>query len=101
MSLRQISRGIVRLQPVEHRLQLIPKPGGITIIDDAFNSNSADYQTDKSLEAIIKKGPDNDLGFGGTDAAMNEELNEFDNTQQETYQSGHNFSDLFGGGQNH
>lgn len=39
MSLRQISRGIVRLQPVEHRLQLIPKPGGITIIDDAFNSN--------------------------------------------------------------
>ncbi len=69
--------------------------------DDAFNSNSADYQTDKSLEAIIKKGPDNDLGFGGTDAAMNEELNEFDNTQQETYQSGHNFSDLFGGGQNH
>ena len=67
--------------------------------DDAFNSSSADYQTDKSLEAIIKKGPDNDLGFG--DPAMNEELNEFDNTQQETYQSGHNFSDLFGGSQNH
>ena len=67
--------------------------------DDAFNSSSADYQTDKSLEAIIKKGPDNDLGFG--DPTMNEELNEFDNTQQETYQSGHNFSDLFGGGQNH
>lgn len=67
--------------------------------DDAFNANSADYQTDKSLEAIIKKGPDNDLGFG--DPTMNEELNEFDNTQQETYQSGHNFSDLFGGGQNH
>ncbi len=64
--------------------------------DDAFNSNSADYQTDKSLEAIIKKGPDNDLGFGSPDM---EELNEFDNTQQETYQSGHNFSDLFGGGQ--
>ena len=39
MSLRQIARGIVRLQPVEHRLQLIPKPGGVTIIDDAFNSN--------------------------------------------------------------
>ena len=66
--------------------------------DDAFNTNSADYQTDSSLEAIIKKGPDNDLGFG--DPTMNEDLNEFDNTQQETYQSGHNFSDLFGGGQN-
>ena len=65
--------------------------------DDAFNSNSASYQTDASLEAIIKKGPDNDLGFG-SDNSMNEELNEFDNTRQETYQSGHNFSDLFGGG---
>ena len=39
MTLRQIARGIARLQPVEHRLQLIPKPGGVTIIDDAFNSN--------------------------------------------------------------
>lgn len=63
--------------------------------DDAFNSNSADYQTDASLEAIIKKGPDTDLGFGST--AENEELNEFDNTREESYQSGHNFSDLFGG----
>ena len=35
----QIARGISRLTPVEHRLQLIPSSGGITIIDDAFNSN--------------------------------------------------------------
>ena len=35
----QIVRGISRLTPVEHRLQLIPSTGGITIIDDAFNSN--------------------------------------------------------------
>lgn len=28
-----------RLQPVEHRLQLIEKGGSITIIDDAYNSN--------------------------------------------------------------
>lgn len=35
----QIARGISRLAPVEHRLQLIPSTGGITIIDDAFNSN--------------------------------------------------------------
>ena len=35
----QIARGISRLVPVEHRLQLIPSAGGITIIDDAFNSN--------------------------------------------------------------
>ena len=39
MSLRQIARGIGKLQPVEHRLQLLPQAGGITIIDDAFNSN--------------------------------------------------------------
>ena len=35
----RIARGIRKLQPVEHRLQLIPNPGGITLIDDAFNSN--------------------------------------------------------------
>ena len=39
MSLRQIARGIERLEPVEHRLQLISNPGGISVIDDAFNSN--------------------------------------------------------------
>ncbi len=35
----QLQRGISLLQPVEHRLQLIPSAGGVTIIDDAFNSN--------------------------------------------------------------
>lgn len=35
----QISRGISQLEPVEHRLQLLPTAGGITMIDDAFNSN--------------------------------------------------------------
>lgn len=38
LTMRQVARGISKLQPVEHRLQLIPSPG-ITIIDDAFNSN--------------------------------------------------------------
>lgn len=38
MTLRQIARGIARLEPVEHRLQLIPSTG-VTIIDDAFNAN--------------------------------------------------------------
>ncbi len=35
----QIARGIGKIQPVEHRLQLLETPGGPTIIDDAFNSN--------------------------------------------------------------
>ncbi len=39
MSAEQISRGIEKIRPVEHRLQLIPNPGGMTVIDDAFNSN--------------------------------------------------------------
>lgn len=39
LTMKQISRGISKLQPVEHRLQLIPRPDGITVIDDAFNSN--------------------------------------------------------------
>ncbi len=38
MTLRQIARGIAKIMPVEHRLQLIPSTG-VTIIDDAFNSN--------------------------------------------------------------
>lgn len=39
LSGEMIARGIAKLTPVEHRLQLIPSAGGITIIDDAFNSN--------------------------------------------------------------
>lgn len=38
MTLRQVARGIARIEPVEHRLQLIPS-AGVTIIDDAFNAN--------------------------------------------------------------
>ena len=39
MTGEQIARGIGKIAPVEHRLQLIPNPGGMTVIDDAFNSN--------------------------------------------------------------
>jgi UDP-N-acetylmuramoyl-tripeptide--D-alanyl-D-alanine ligase len=39
MSMAQIARGIGKIQPVEHRLQLIRHPGGLNVIDDAFNSN--------------------------------------------------------------
>lgn len=37
LSLEEIAAGIAKLQPVEHRLQLIP--GAVTVIDDAFNAN--------------------------------------------------------------
>ena len=39
MNVDQISRGIAKILPVEHRLQLIRYPGGLNVIDDAFNSN--------------------------------------------------------------
>ena len=39
LTMEQIARGIGKIQPIEHRLQLIPNPGGLTVIDDAFNSN--------------------------------------------------------------
>ena len=35
----QVARGISKIRPVEHRLQLIRHPGGLNVIDDAFNSN--------------------------------------------------------------
>lgn len=38
LRLRQIAHAVMRVEPVEHRLQLRPK-GNITVIDDAFNAN--------------------------------------------------------------
>ncbi len=35
----QIRMGINAVRPVEHRLQLMRTPGGVTVIDDAFNAN--------------------------------------------------------------
>ncbi len=39
LSPEQIRRGIQNLKPVEHRLQLLKTGGGVTVIDDAFNTN--------------------------------------------------------------
>lgn len=39
LSLEQISAGIQKAEPVEHRLQLINPNNGTLVIDDAFNSN--------------------------------------------------------------
>ena len=38
-SLAELGPAIGALEPVEHRLQLIESPGGVTVIDDAYNSN--------------------------------------------------------------
>lgn len=39
MNGKEIARGIRKLKPVEHRLELKRNPGGVTVLDDAFNSN--------------------------------------------------------------
>ncbi len=39
LSASQIRLGIRKIQPVEHRLQMLPTSNGITVIDDAFNAN--------------------------------------------------------------
>lgn len=39
LSLEEISRGISKIESVEHRLQLIDPGTGVIVIDDAFNSN--------------------------------------------------------------
>lgn len=39
VDMKHIAMGIESLKPVEHRLQLLRSAGGITVIDDAFNTN--------------------------------------------------------------
>ncbi len=39
LSLKQIAHGVSKLEPVKSRLELLPRPGGFTVINDGFNSN--------------------------------------------------------------
>jgi UDP-N-acetylmuramoyl-tripeptide--D-alanyl-D-alanine ligase len=39
MQMHELKSAIEAMEPVEHRLQLIQGDGGVTVIDDAFNSN--------------------------------------------------------------
>lgn len=41
LSLPELAAGIAKLKPVEHRLELLETGNGVTVIDDAFNSNPA------------------------------------------------------------
>ena len=54
MTMEQIARGISRIKPVEHRLQLIRHPGGLNVIDDAFNSN---IRGAKQAFSVLKQFP--------------------------------------------
>ncbi len=50
LSADQIISGISKIKPVPHRLELIPTNNGVTVIDDAFNSNPTGAK--EALEAI-------------------------------------------------
>jgi UDP-N-acetylmuramoyl-tripeptide--D-alanyl-D-alanine ligase len=39
LTVEEIKRGISKIEPVPHRLQLIKTNNGVTVIDDAYNSN--------------------------------------------------------------
>ena len=73
MTAEQICRGIEKLQPVEHRLQLIPNPGGMTVIDDAFNSN---IRGAKQAFSVLKE-------MGGTRILVTPGMVELGNKEEE------------------
>ena len=48
---RQIQSAISQLKPVEHRLRIVTSAGGVTVIDDAFNTNPV---SSKSALDVLK-----------------------------------------------
>lgn len=50
LSFEEIARGIAKIEPIEHRLNIINSGSGIIVIDDAFNSNP--IGTKAALEVI-------------------------------------------------
>ena len=77
---KEMARGISKLRPVEHRLELKRNPGGITVLDDAFNSNiRGAKQAFQALKAfpgkriIVTPGM---VELGDREAEMNREFGE-------------------------
>jgi UDP-N-acetylmuramoyl-tripeptide--D-alanyl-D-alanine ligase len=52
MRLEEIALAVEEVEPVEHRLQLIPGAGGVTVIDDAYNANPEGVRT--ALEVLAQ-----------------------------------------------
>ncbi len=56
MSMEKIQYAVSRIEQVEHRLSVKQTPGGITIIDDAFNSNPVGSRMAVDVLAHFKDG---------------------------------------------
>jgi len=52
----EIKEGISKIEPVEHRLNLIDSPNGVIIIDDAFNSNPEGTKAALDVISQFKEG---------------------------------------------
>ena len=56
MTFEEIQAAIATVEPVPHRLQLTPGAGGVTIIDDSFNSNPVGAKAALEVLTEIGKG---------------------------------------------
>ena len=54
LTMEEIARGVSKIEPVEHRLQLLPSASGMTVIDDAFNSNPVGAKAALDVLAAFK-----------------------------------------------
>lgn len=56
LTMEEISKGISKVEPVPHRLQLMNPPTGVIIIDDTFNSNPVSSKAALEVLSQFKEG---------------------------------------------
>lgn len=56
MDLESISRGVGKVEPVEHRLNIVDGGTGVIVIDDAFNSNPVGFRAALDVISQFKNG---------------------------------------------
>lgn len=81
MDVETIRRAVSRIEQVEHRLSVKQTPGGVTIIDDAFNSNPSGSKMALEVLSGFKDGKrivvtPGMIELGDKQAELNEKLGE-------------------------
>lgn len=56
MDLNSLARGIEKVEPVEHRLNIVDSGTGVIVIDDAFNSNPVGFRAALNVINEFKNG---------------------------------------------